>query len=189
MKNIMFVCALFISLTAMAGGIGFKQVQATAFNSSFKNRTYFTINNLRTNHRALWLSNVTGRGLQKQATLKRPLPRREYSDPDCPKFKGMIIGGSVALGVGIGMFAGGVFIIDQLIKGNTFGDGDFSEIGAGIGGAALIVWGLAGIGAGIPVLAIGATNYSRYCRKEDDVQSYNLRIIQRGNTAGLALKF
>ncbi|MCW5908184.1 MAG: hypothetical protein KIS94_10015 [Chitinophagales bacterium] len=104
----------------------------------------------------------------------------------CSRFKGMMIGGAVALGVGASLFSGGVTMIVIGGRGIDEGNDNFNNVGLVVGGAIMVVWGTVGTIAGIPLLAIGASKTSKYCKSRSQSA---LHLIKRGNTAGLALRF
>lgn len=128
--------------------------------------------------------------LNRVSTIKhRPLlakPVLSYDADKCRRYKGMTIGGAVALGVGAGLFSGGVVLLDIGVNADIYDNTDINTVGYIVGGSVMVLWGVVGIAAGIPITTIGATKMRRYCGRES---SMNLMLLKRGTNVGLALRF
>lgn len=126
---------------------------------------------------------------QAPAIEHRPLlakPALSYDADKCRRYKGMTIGGAVALGVGAGLFSGGVVLLDIGVNAAVYDNTDVNTVGYIVGGSVMVVWGLVGMAAGIPITTIGATKMRRYCGNES---SMNLMLLKSGTNMGLALRF
>ena len=128
--------------------------------------------------------------LKQVSTIKhRPLlakPVLSYDADKCRRYKGMTIGGAVALGVGAGLFSGGVVLLHIGVNADIYDNTDINTVGYIVGGSMMVLWGVVGIAAGIPITTIGATKMRRYCGRES---SMNLMLLKRGSNVGLALRF
>ena len=131
------------------------------------------------------------------ATSLSPVPAIEYRpllakhvlsyDADkCRRYKGMTIGGAVSLGLGAGLFSGGVVLLNIGVNADIYDNTDINTVGYIVGGSMMVLWGVVGMAAGIPLTTIGATKMRRYCGNES---SMNLMLLKRGTNVGLALNF
>lgn len=107
----------------------------------------------------------------------------------CEKAKKMKTVGIILSAVGGTFLIGGIAMeaiaVNSLSSGNLVGD-DMTYVGLVGGGAACIIVGLAGAGAGIPLAIIGAAKSKRYCGAAKE-SSLNLNTGKNG--LGLAYKF
>lgn len=98
----------------------------------------------------------------------------------------MTIGGAVSLGLGVGLFSGGVVLLNIGVNADVYDNTDINTVGYIVGGSMMVLWGVVGMAAGIPLTTIGATKMRRYCGNES---SMNLMLLKRGTNVGLALNF
>lgn len=129
---------------------------------------------------------ITPPTIERSMVFKNSFQASRPDAEKCPRFRGMMIGGAVAMGVGASLFSGGVTMIVIGGRGIDEGNDNFNNVGMVVGGAIMVAWGTVGTIAGIPLLAIGVTKTKRYCKSSGESA---LLLIKRGRAAGLALRF
>lgn len=111
-------------------------------------------------------------------------PEQEYTDEErCIAYRKYVIIGSIAVPVGAGLIGGGAYLLYYGDKQKDLDDAPFV-----VTGAISILTGIVLLSGGIPVLAIGVKQMRNYCNNHYS-SSINLSLINRGNTAGVALRF
>ena len=129
----------------------------------------------------------------KEDYLMNAFRERENSADKCGKYKKLKTIGIIVASVGGGLFVTGIALIaigvhDDANYGYNAYTGYYDGTDGGpliAGGAACLVFGILGAGAGIPLAVIGSVKSHKYCGGGRD-RSY-MELSTKGNS--LALKF